>query len=171
MRASIARIVEQFQQSWSRELEDEAIDQAMREAGHKWRNRDLPPVVTVRMFLLQILFGNVACNHVPHLARKDVTGSAYCEARGRLPLVALQTLLTRCTTKMVECARDSGLWLGHRLFFMDGSSFSMPEPGRATITTPQPAAPAQPAPAAPEKDKPEGSGDDASARFSLLELD
>ena len=37
----------------------------------------------------------------------------------------------------------------------------------------QPAAPAQPAtPAAPEKpDKPEGSGDDASARFSLLELD
>ena len=37
----------------------------------------------------------------------------------------------------------------------------------------QPAQPAQPAPsAAPEKsDKPESSGDDASARFSLLELD
>jgi hypothetical protein len=39
-----------------------------------------------------------------------------------------------------------------------------------------PAAPAQPppagaAPAAPAADKPEGSGDDASARFSLLELD
>ncbi|HEY5946632.1 MAG TPA: hypothetical protein VIV40_14115, partial [Kofleriaceae bacterium] len=32
--------------------------------------------------------------------------------------------------------------------------------------------PAQGQPAAPEqKDKPEGSGDDASARFSLLELD
>jgi hypothetical protein len=34
---------------------------------------------------------------------------------------------------------------------------------------PPPAAPAQPAPA--DKDKPEGSGDDASERFSLLELD
>jgi hypothetical protein len=127
MRASIARVVEQFKQSWSQELEDDAIEQAMREAGHKWRMRDLPPVVTVRMFLLQILFGNVACNHVPHLARKDVTGSAYCEARGRLPLAALQMLLTRSTAKMAECAQDSGLWLGHRLFFMDGSSFSMPD--------------------------------------------
>jgi hypothetical protein len=45
----------------------------------------------------------------------------------------------------------------------------------------QPSPPAQPAqgqppagqgqPAAPDKDKPEGSGDDAEARFSLLELD
>jgi hypothetical protein len=36
----------------------------------------------------------------------------------------------------------------------------------------QPPAPGQPQPGAPEqKDKPEGSGDDASARFSLLELD
>lgn len=127
MRASIARVVEQFKQSWSQELEDEAIERAMREAGHEWRDRELGPVVTVRMFLLQILFGNVACNHVPHLARKDVTGSAYCAARGRLPLEALQTLLTRCTTRMAECARDSGLWLGRRLFFTDGSSFSMPD--------------------------------------------
>lgn len=106
MLARIARVVEQFKQSWRRELDDEAIEYAMREAGHKWRNRDLPPVVTVRMFLSRILFGNVACNHVPRLARKDVTGSAYCTARGRLPLAALQTLLTRCTAKMAECARQ-----------------------------------------------------------------
>jgi len=106
MRASIARVVEHFKQSWSRELEDDAVERAMREAGHKWRKRDLPPVVTVRMFLLQILFGNVACNHVPHLARKDVTGSAYCTARGRLPLAALQALLTRSTAKMA--GREKG---------------------------------------------------------------
>jgi hypothetical protein len=31
--------------------------------------------------------------------------------------------------------------------------------------------PAQPPAAAPQPEKPEGSGDDASARFSLLELD
>ena len=116
MRASVARVVEQFKQSWSQELEDDAIERAMREAKHQWRERDLGPVTTVRMFLLQILFGNVACNHVPHLAQKDVTGSAYCEARGRLPLAALQTLLTRSTAKMAECVRDTGLWLGHRLF-------------------------------------------------------
>jgi hypothetical protein len=122
---NIARIVAQFKQSWSRELEDEAIVRACEEAGHTWRERELGPVATVKMFLLQILFGNVACEFVPHLAAKDVTGSAYCAARGRLPLAALQTLLSRCTAKMTDCVRDTGLWLGHRLFMLDGSSFSM----------------------------------------------
>lgn len=28
---------------------------------------------------------------------------------------------------MAECVRDTGLWLGHRLFVLDGSSFSMPD--------------------------------------------
>jgi len=97
------------------------------EAGHKWRDRELGPVATVKMFFLQILYGNVACEFVPHLAGKDVTGSAYCTARGRLPLAALQTLLARCTAKMASSVRDTGLWLGHRLFLLDGSSFSMPD--------------------------------------------
>lgn len=127
MRASIAQIVEQFKQTWCRELEDEAIRQAMSETGHVWRDRKLNPVTTVRLFLLQILYGNVACNFVPRLARKDVTGSGYCEARARLPLEALEKLLSRATAKMAECARESGLWLGHRLFLLDGSSFSMPD--------------------------------------------
>jgi hypothetical protein len=127
MQGNIARIVAQFKQSWSQELEDEAIRAACREAGHSWRERELGPVTTVKMFLLQVLFGNVACNFVPHLAGKDVTGSAYCEARARLPLAALESLLTRATTKMAECVRETGLWLGHRLFVIDGSSFSMPD--------------------------------------------
>jgi len=125
MLGRIAEIVERFKQNWGQELEDEAIRRAMKEAGHKWRERDLDPVTTFRLFALQILFGNVACNFVPRLGGKNVTGSAYCEARGRLPLAALQTLLTRCTAKMAEHVRDTGLWLGHRLFLVDGSSFSM----------------------------------------------
>ena len=97
----------------------------MRDSGHEWRDRKLNPVTTVRLFLLQILCGNAACNEVPRLARLTVTGSAFCEARGRLPLKALEALLTGATEKMAECTRDAGLWLGHRLFIADGSSFSM----------------------------------------------
>ena len=125
MLGQIARIVEQFKQNWGEEISDEAIRSAMREAGHKWRKRTLDPVTTFRLFALQILFGNVACNFVPRLGGKKATGSAYCEARGRLPLAALQSLLTRCTTKMAEHVRDTGRWLGHRLWLVDGSSFSM----------------------------------------------
>jgi hypothetical protein len=124
---NIARIVTQFKQSWSSELDEDAIVRACREAGHTWRERELGPVATVKMFLLQILFGNVACDFVPRLAGKNVTGSAYCTARGRLPLQVLQTLLMRCTSQMSECVRDTGLWLGHRLFLLDGSGFSMPD--------------------------------------------
>ena len=122
---SIARIVEQFKQGWSQELGEEAIEKAVRESGRKWRDRKLNPITTVQLFFLQILHGNVACNFLPHLARREFTGSAYCEARSKLPLKALETLLTRATAKMAESVRDTGRWLGHRLFIADGSSFSM----------------------------------------------
>lgn len=127
MRGRIAAIVGRLKQSWGEELEDEAVRRACREAGHEWRDRKLDPVTTVRLFLLQILWGNTACNQVPRLARQDVSGAAYCEARGRLPLEALRSLLTRSTAAMTECVRETGRWLGHRLFVVDGSSFSMPD--------------------------------------------
>lgn len=127
MLASIAKIVEQFKQQWTEEISDQAIEDAVREAGRTWRDRKLNPITTVHLFFLQILHGNAACNFLPRLARRNFTGSAYCEARGKLPLEALKTLLTRSTGKMAECARDAGLWLGRRLFFVDGSSFSMPD--------------------------------------------
>ncbi len=127
MRAKVTEILQQFKRSWCLELEDEAIEKACQEAGHQYRKRKLDPVTTVKMFLLQILYGNVACNYVPHLAGKDVTGSAYCDARARLPVKMFELLLTRCTQRMAECVRDTGLWLGHRLFLVDGSGFSMPD--------------------------------------------
>lgn len=123
----VAQAVSRLQGNWAKELEDEAVRRACVEAGHEWRNRKLDPVTTVKLFLLQILWGNTACNHVSRLARQDFTGAAYCEARGRLPLAALEALLSRATASMAECVRETGRWLGHRLFVIDGSNFSMPD--------------------------------------------
>ena len=125
MLSNIARVVEKFKQNWSGEIEDQAILDACQEVKHKHRQRELGPVVTLRLFLLQVLWGNVACNHVVRLARLGVTGNAYCAARSRLPLAVFESLLTRCTVQMAAAVRNSGRWLGHRLFLMDGSSFSM----------------------------------------------
>jgi hypothetical protein len=127
MFANVPQIIHQFKRIWTYELDDEAIRTACRETGHHWRERQLGPVTTFKMFLLQILFGNVACNGVPHLAGINVTGSAYCDARARLPLAALQTLLTRCTRQMAKAAEGTSRWLGHRLLLIDGSGFSMPD--------------------------------------------
>ena len=59
----------------------------------KWRERVLPPLVTVRLFLLQILRGNVPCDEMSHAAQMCFTGQAYCKARARLPRASLEGLL------------------------------------------------------------------------------
>jgi hypothetical protein len=54
-----------------------------REVGYQWRVRLLDPVTTVHLFILQILHGNTACSHLPHLVAQRFTASAYCQARTR----------------------------------------------------------------------------------------
>lgn len=87
----------------------------------------LNPVVTIQLFLLQVLHGNTACTHVPHLARMSFTAAGYCKARMRVKLEVLQLLMQRCAESVQQETLDSGRWLGHRVFMIDGSSFSMPD--------------------------------------------
>ena len=64
-----------------------------REVGYQWRSRLLDPVTTVHLFILQVLHGNTACSHLPHLSGQRLTASAFCQARTRFPLVVWQQLL------------------------------------------------------------------------------
>ena len=43
------------------------LDQLMAQSGHEWRDRLLPPLVTLRLFLVQVLNGNVAIAALRHL--------------------------------------------------------------------------------------------------------
>jgi hypothetical protein len=124
---SISQAIRQFKQQWTQQLDDAAIEDACTRAGMIWRKRILPPAYTVKLFLLQILWGNTACNHVPRLADRLFTGAAYCKARARIPLTVLQELLRTGTQSMLAAARDDGLWHGHRLWLVDGTGFSMPD--------------------------------------------
>ena len=108
-------------------LEPEAILLACRAAGHRWRDRKLDPVATVSLFLLQILNGNSACQHVVHFGKWAFSASAYCQARKRLPLRVLQVLLERLAAKLRSNTDASSRWLGHRVWVEDASSFSMPD--------------------------------------------
>src|SRR5882724_13208254 len=71
----------------------------------------------------QILHGNTACTHLRHLTKLNVTASAYCQARMRLPLRVFQQLLRSVSDAVQPEALDQGRWLGHRTFWVDGSSF------------------------------------------------
>ena len=73
----------------------EDVAASCREEEHRYRKRTLHPVATLRLFLLQVLHGNTACQHLPHLAGMKFSATAYCQARARLALEVCQSLLRR----------------------------------------------------------------------------
>jgi hypothetical protein len=103
------------------------IEEACRQAGHSWRKRLLDPATTVYLFLLQVRHGNTACTHVVHFGTWAFSDSAYCQARKRLPLAVFHRLLEMVATAFRSATADGSRWRGHRVWLVDGSSFSMPD--------------------------------------------
>ena len=123
----ITAVLTRLKTDWAAQLEPDAIMAVCREAGYtSWRDRVLTPVTTIQLFLLQILHGNTACSHLPHLSGLRFSASAYCQARSKLPLGLFGLLLTRFCTSAQSRISDEGLgyraWniLSHRRETYDG---------------------------------------------------
>lgn len=127
MIASILLALREIKSDVARHLEASLIIGLCRELNHVWRERALGPVPTVHGFLLQVLHGNTACDHVPHLLGKKFTGEAYGQARARLPLKLFERLLTAVCEALTSCREETARWCGHRVWLVDGSSCSMPD--------------------------------------------
>ena len=95
--------------------------------GHPFRERMLGPVETVYLLLVQILHGNTACSHLRHLTGVTCSVSAYCRARGRLPVEVLRLLLRWVCQALLDRTEGAARWHGRLVFHVDGSSFSMPD--------------------------------------------
>ena len=124
---SITKIIGHFKKNWTEQLSSVAITQACQEAGMKWNDSALNPIVTIQIFFVQILNGNTACEHLSHLTGMSFTAAAYCKARMRIKLQVLCMLLERCVEQSHQETFDTSRWLGHRVFHIDGSTFSMPD--------------------------------------------
>jgi Transposase DDE domain len=127
MFGNIADALRQIKSDVAHAFEPALIVRLCQQVGHSWRQRELDPVTTVRGFLLQVLHGNTACSHVPHLLGKKVSGEAYGLARARLPLALFERLLAEVCRGFEACLEESARWCGHRVWLMDGSSCSMPD--------------------------------------------
>lgn len=129
MTSSIADAVAELNSGIRDALDPQTIHQACAGAGHTWRDRVLDPVTTIWLFALQIIRGNTACQHVVRLLPNvRASDSAYCQARSRLPLAAFDALFAAVTRRLLR-GIDHALerWHGRRVFFIDGSSCSMPD--------------------------------------------
>ena len=100
----------------------QVIEQMCRDLGHSWRSRVLDPSTTLFAFLTQVLHGNTACNHLPHLLGRKFTASAYCQARARLPLAVFERLLTLFHAFLPPASEGGGRWHGHRTSHVDGTA-------------------------------------------------
>jgi hypothetical protein len=123
----ILPVLERLRQDQSALLAPAAIENACRQEGYTWRKRLLDPVITIYLFLLQILHGNTACQHVVQFGCWTFTDSAYCQARKRLPLRVYHRLLEWIAAATRRTTAAASRWLGHRVWVADGSSFSMPD--------------------------------------------
>ena len=125
MSGSISRSVRQIKGDMGSIVTPSLIVRLCQAAGHAWRDRTLGPVETIYLFIAQVLHGNTSCAHVRQLGDFAFTRSAYCEARKRLPVDVLRELLRETGRRVTEEATRVGLWRGHRVVSVDGSTFSM----------------------------------------------
>lgn len=125
--ASIPTIVSRIKSQLDEHLSPELIGQACADAQYTWRQRVLDPATMLRLFVIQILHGNVACRALRHLGEMNATPTAYCKARKRLPLNVFATLATAACTSMCDATANIGKWRGHRVWLIDGSSTSLPD--------------------------------------------
>ena len=119
-------------------LDEKALRELCRKDGLRWRERILDPVTTIHLFLLQVLHCNTACAHLPRIAGRSFTASAYCQARRRLPLRVCQALLRRLAEAAWPTTGPGAT--GHRTWLVDGTGVSMPDTPSLQEAFGQPAA-------------------------------
>ena len=117
--------------SWS------GLEAALREVRPGWKDRIFTPLITLWVFLGQVLNADQSCRAavarlIAHRASQGLapcsseTG-AYCQARGRLPerfFAAVARLVGRNLDERVD---RRWLWKGRRVCLFDGSTVSMPD--------------------------------------------
>src|SRR4051812_26938970 len=103
--ASISRALGRIKDDLRPFLPDELIVGACAAAGHVWRERLLGPVQTLHLFVLQVLHFNTSIAGLRRVAKCAFSEGSYCDARGRLPLAALQSLLRTSADAVRDDAR------------------------------------------------------------------
>jgi hypothetical protein len=113
------------------------LEQALREIKASWNDRIYTPLVTLWVFLGQVLNADQSCRAavarlIAHRVSRGLppcsseTG-AYCQARRRLP-ERFFSAVARIVGRNLDTQADRRwLWKGHRVCLFDGSTVAMPD--------------------------------------------
>ncbi len=127
-------------------LTDQLLSQAMATVG-RWLDRVFPPLVTLWVFLGQVLSADHSCRaavarlNAHRLARGQRPCSArtgaYCRARKRLPEGFLSAAACSVGRGLDAKARPGWLWKGRRVYVFDGTTVTMPDTPENQAAYPQ----------------------------------
>src|SRR5947209_18210222 len=89
---SITQALERIKGTVTEVIPEELIEELCQQVGHRYRNRDLGPVVTTHLFLQQLLEGNVPVGELRRHSGLSFSDSGYGQPQVRLPRVLLDRL-------------------------------------------------------------------------------
>jgi hypothetical protein len=127
---SIPKALQRIKGNTAEFLPESLLRKLCRDVQLSFRNRLLTPLVTTHLFLRQILEGNTPVPELQRLTKFPFSLSAYCDARQRVPLSFFRRLHHAVIGHCRPYSENDldALWRGrHRVFFLDGSSCSMPD--------------------------------------------
>jgi hypothetical protein len=112
-----------------------------------YRERQFPPTETLSMFLAQAMSEDRSCQKVVNdAAIKRVAGGlspcsiatgGYCQARQRLPLEMVSTLVRYTGELMNSQVPDQWRWYGKRVHLIDGTTITLPDTAANQAVYPQ----------------------------------
>lgn len=129
-------------------LSEAVVEEALTASGTSWLDRIFSPLVTLRVFLGQIVSADQSCRAAGArlIAHRVARGQrpcsaetgAYCQARQRLPEQFFADV-ARQTGRALDAQVDrQWLWQRRRVYLDDGSSVSMPDTPKNQAAYPQP---------------------------------
>ena len=134
-------------------LTDDFIAQAMTAVEGVWKDRIYTPLITLWVFLSQVLSADHSCRAavarlIAHRLSQGESAcsaetGAYCQARKRLPEKFFSTV-TCCVGRALDTKVDpKWLWKGRRVYLFDGTTVTMPDTPENQQVYPQNVAQAQ----------------------------
>jgi hypothetical protein len=128
-------------------LSAESIAPALQAIDGCWKDRIYSPLVTLWVFLSQVLSADHSCRAavarlIAHRLsqgqrRCSAETGAYCQARKRLPEEFFSQVARQTGQALEANSRSHWLWKGRRVYAFDGSTVTMPDTPENQETYPQ----------------------------------
>jgi hypothetical protein len=125
----------------------ESVVEALSALSKDWLDRIFSPLVTLWVFLGQVLSADHSCRAavarlIAHrLAREQAPCSAetgaYCQARKRLPEKFFSAVACLVGRALEAKAKEDWLWKGRRVYMFDGTTVTMPDTPENQAAYPQ----------------------------------